>query len=376
MAELVTARGYIENMKKEQLIEKAKELYKYFDSKDDGYHPDHYTARMFEVNVKIHKTLADVSEVLDKYPKKYHERIIEEFNDERISGEYGVYWTFMEDIQRNALDMVKSQGSMQAMDAKAWQKYAGDALDKDIPTGYPAIDELKTKEAKRKMLQSFIDSDKEILDAFSIIDVTKRREYKETGPGKWLHPEDPKDKKIIKNILKLEGLHPDDEEKFKDSLEKNASVFGRYKQMQSWTETNAGFYGRMGGHFCFDIDATGIFDNIEEELQSTIDWEDPTDHNQKMNIKDAHEIIKNAEDVQAKIQFIKNWVEEEVKNLPENWKAELEYRIEEYIEELKEEDKKAKDPDITSTTLGQLLTSRDEVIKRHATGILKQIQRS
>ena len=56
-------------MNKQELQQQAKELYEFFDSRDQGYY-DH--KRLFEVNVKRYNDYTDIADLLNKYPKQYH----------------------------------------------------------------------------------------------------------------------------------------------------------------------------------------------------------------------------------------------------------------------------------------------------------------
>lgn len=185
---------------------------------------------------------------------------------------------------------------------------------------------------------------------------------------------DKKIEDIYWNFLEDKRMMLKEDVKYPDNLSntKYADAFSIIK------EESVGFYGRMGGHFCFDVEE----DNITEKLAEIIDlsytdgsgWNpDESSYTEKLDAKYATEVIKEAEALKTKIFLIKECVKIQKDCIPENWKEELAYRIEEYIEELKEEERKANDPDLTQQTLGQLLTSKDEVIKRHALGILKTL---
>lgn len=361
--------------KKKALIEEARALFAFFDEKPGGYYPDHYTGRMFSVNVKMHRRQPQAIDIITKKPRRYHKALIERFDDETVQH---IWNDWIENEARDLMEMVTSGGTMQAMDAAAWKKCAGDALDAGKPTGYLAIDELKTESAKRAKLAEFVANDAELIDAFSIIAVRRGTKYRRSGTGGWLHPETREGKKRISAILALEGLHPDDRARYEGALKgvktgygkRGCSIFGEYQLLRPYTETDAGFYGRSGGHFCFPV----TFDT--DGLEAVMDWPDD------MKTEEAEAVVLDARKARARVQYVLDYVKRAHAGL--DFGHELEHHIDESIEDLKADERrrrkerndvalKAKSARVAGVRVVDCLNHVKESIRRNATSIVKEL---
>ena len=155
-------------------------------------------------------------------------------------------------------------------------------------------------------------------------------------------------------------------------------------------EDSFGFYGRMGGHFCFDIN----FNLDELEVLKDCWIEDGKDWNlddngyqhypedKKGKKEEIERIIKEAEEARDAVLFMKQFIEDQKNGL--DFQIGLREEIEEYVAELKEEEaearkikKEAKEAttETMQSTLADLLLSNNEQIKRLAKGIYKELER-
>jgi len=130
-------------------------------------------------------------------------------------------------------------------------------------------------------------------------------------------------------------------------------------------EKSIGLYGRSGGHFCFQVSRA---DSIASELNDMLGG-----YIEDITAEDIKNCIKDAQELQSLVLEFKTWIDKMNRGM--KFEDELIFRIEEKIEEFEEDDKKAKTPAIVGQTLGQLLTDADEVIRRHALGILKRVNK-
>ena len=331
-----------------ELQEKAKNLFEFFDTKDDGYyvHGQGMRERMFEVNVKLGSLYNDINNSIARHPVRFKKRIKEEFTEERING---VYDQWIEDERQQLYDVFLFQGQQQAMSKEEWDKLAGSKIE----TG---INDLKTKKAKEKKLAEFIATDKKMLDAFSIVAVkikennTVDHRFVITGLSK------------TQIALKIRAL-----EKLGYTYDRHGTEVMTMNKKETTRETSAGFYGRMGGHFCFDIDYS------TDDLEGIIDNE--------VSEEEAEEIIKEAEMFRDRVAYLKEYVRKAKSGL--NFQQNLDFRVEEYVDELRTEEKENnrikkeaqhKTPNATMTsTLADMLLSKNEQIKRLAKGIYKEI---
>lgn len=130
--------------------------------------------------------------------------------------------------------------------------------------------------------------------------------------------------------------------------------------------------GRMGGWIIFHF------------TSDTKQWlDDIINYNEDYTLEEIKEAIKKSEEELEEIETIKNFIKTFSDNL--HFENELEYRIEEYIEELKEEDahkvkmtKEARQntSETMHSTLSEMLLSDNENIKRQAKGIYKELQKN
>ena len=127
--------------------------------------------------------------------------------------------------------------------------------------------------------------------------------------------------------------------------------------------------GRSGGHICFTINYTAS--ELEDVVNEYIE-----------DKEDIKRIIEEAEEVKDNVLKLKTFIDNFNKNL--DFKDELSFRIEEYIEELEAEDKENKrikkeaeesSSETMNSKLSDLLLSKNEQVKRLAKGIYKEISK-
>lgn len=276
--------------------EKAEKLLEFFDSCDCGYYDS--GTKYFEVNVKRYHDGIDIEEFIKKYPKKYHNKLLEEFTESKIYTIYSLWLEYEASYLIN--DCIK--GHCMNTSEKWWRENVEKKILIGENTGYQYIDEKESKTEKLNILEDWIKKDKEEIEMFS----------------------------LVKDIYQL---------------------------------------GRSGGHICFTINYNTSA--LEEIVSGYIE-----------DKEDIKNIIEEAEDIKDKVLKLKTFIDNFNKNL--NFKDELSFRIEEYMEELKEieeEDikiKKEAEKGITETMnskLSELLLSKNEQVKRLAKGIYKEISK-
>lgn len=315
-------------MKKEELQAQALELSKYIDEKPGGYYPDHWTGRAWSVNVKIHGRQPQASDLIAKMPRRYHKALLEHFDDETVQH---IWDGWIENEAEYLLDIVKTGG---------------------------AICDDDEKSAFR--------------DAFGAIDVQRGHKWTRAGQQRWINP----GKGFaadIRAILALDGLKPSDAERFADALKNKKAIFASFELWRPYTETRAGFYGRSGGHFCWRMaNEAGVLD----QLQAVIEWPDD------LELEEAATCVADGVQMRKRIEYVTAWIKKAHKAL--DFGAELQYRIDEQIQELKDDEKqrrrerrdlalKAKSGAVAGVTVVDCLQHQKESIRRNAAGIIKEL---
>lgn len=140
-------------MNKKQYIDALRSEAKWL---DESLYGSHYRADGYSVDVKLHgKAFADVSDVIDGYKKRYHERIREQFTDEEVSR---IWYEWVEFEQRYVIeDWLKG---CTITSEEWWLENVGKKIEAGESTGYPYIDKLKSKASKMRRLGEWIRKDK------------------------------------------------------------------------------------------------------------------------------------------------------------------------------------------------------------------------